>query len=125
MKTIIATKNAPAAIGPYSQAVKANGFVFVSGQIALDPSTGEFVPGGIQEQTRQAIINGQSILIEAGLGLEHVIKTTVFLADMKDFAAMNEIYAQFFDHDAPARSAVQVAELPRGARVEVELIAAE
>lgn len=125
MKTIIATKNAPAAIGPYSQAVKANGFVFVSGQIALDPSTGEFVPGGIQEQTRQAIINGQSILIEAGLGLEHVIKTTVFLADMKDFNAMNEIYAQFFDHDAPARSAVQVAELPRGARVEVELIAAE
>ena len=125
MKTVIATKNAPAAIGPYSQPIAANGFVFVSGQIPIDPATGAFVPGGIQEQTRQSLENGKAILTQAGLTLENVIKTTVFLSDIQDFAAMNEIYAQYFAADCPARSAVQVANLPKGALVEIEMIAAE
>ena len=125
MKKVIATTNAPAAIGPYSQAIAANGFLFVSGQIPIDPATGEFVPGGIQEQTRRSLENGKAILTEAGLTLDNVIKTTVFLSDIQNFAAMNEIYAQYFSADCPARSAVQVANLPKGALVEIEMIAAE
>lgn len=125
MKKVIATTNAPAAIGPYSQAIAANGFVFVSGQIPIDPATGEFVPGGIQEQTRQSLENGKAILTQAGLTLDNVIKTTVFLSDIQNFAAMNEIYARYFAAECPARSAVQVANLPKGALVEIEMIAAE
>ena len=125
MKKVIATTNAPAAIGPYSQAIAANGFVFVSGQIPIDPATGEFVPGGIQEQTRQSLENGKAILTQAGLTLDNVIKTTVFLSDIQNFAAMNEIYAQYFAAECPARSAVQVANLPKGALVEIEMIAAQ
>ena len=125
MKKVIATTNAPAAIGPYSQAIAANGFVFVSGQIPIDPATGEFVPGGIQEQTRQSLENGKAILTQAGLTLDNVIKTTVFLSDIQNFAAMNEVYARYFAAECPARSAVQVANLPKGALVEIEMIAAE
>ena len=121
----IQTENAPAAIGPYSQAIDSGaGLVFVSGQIPIDPSTGTFVPGGIREQTRQSLTNAQAILAAAGLGLENVVKTTVFLADMGDFAAMNEVYAQFFAAPYPARSAVAVKTLPKGALVEIECIAA-
>ena len=120
----IQTENAPAAIGPYSQAIDSGaGLVFVSGQIPIDPSTGTFVPGGIREQTRQSLTNAQAILAAAGLGLGNVVKTTVFLADMNDFAAMNEVYAQFFTSPYPARSAVAVKTLPKGALVEIECIA--
>lgn len=119
----IHTNNAPAAIGPYSQAIEVNGFVFASGQIPINPATGNFVEGGITEQTTQAITNAQNILKEAGTDLSHVIKTTVYLADMSDFAAMNEVYAKFFTEPYPARSAVAVKELPKGALVEVEVLA--
>ena len=120
----IQTEQAPAAIGPYSQAIDSGtGLVFVSGQIPIDPATGTFVPGGIREQTRQILTNAQAILAAAGLGLENVVKTTVFLADMNDFAAMNEVYAQFFAAPYPARSAVAVKTLPKGALVEIECIA--
>lgn len=119
------TTNAPAAIGPYSQAIEINGFVFASGQIPIDPSTGKFVEGGIKEQTRQALTNASHILEEAGTDLSHVVKTTVYLADMNDFAAMNEVYATFFKEPYPARSAVAVKDLPKGALVEVECIAAK
>ena len=120
----IQTDQAPAAIGPYSQAIDSGaGLVFVSGQIPIDPSTGTFVPGGIREQTRQSLTNAQAILAAAGLGLGNVVKTTVFLADMGDFAAMNEVYAQFFAAPYPARSAVAVKTLPKGALVEIECIA--
>ena len=120
----IQTDQAPAAIGPYSQAIDSGaGLVFVSGQIPIDPSTGTFVPGGIREQTRQSLTNAQAILAATGLGLENVVKTTVFLADMGDFAAMNEVYAQFFAAPYPARSAVAVKTLPKGALVEIECIA--
>ena len=119
------TTNAPAAIGPYSQAIEINGFVFASGQIPIDPSTGKFVEGGIKEQTRQALTNASHILEEAGTDLSHVVKTTVYLADMNDFAAMNEVYATFFREPYPARSAVAVKDLPKGALVEVECIAAK
>ena len=122
MKTIH-TNNAPAAIGPYSQAIEVNGFIFASGQIPIDPSTGNFVEGGIKEQTKQAITNAKNILKEAGTDLAHVVKTTVYLANMADFAAMNEIYATFFQHPFPARSAVAVKDLPKGALVEVEVLA--
>ncbi|EFI71159.1 MULTISPECIES: RidA family protein [Segatella] len=121
----IHTNNAPAAIGPYSQAIEVNGFVFASGQIPINPATGNFVEGGITEQTTQAITNAQNILKEAGTDLSHVIKTTVYLADMSDFAAMNEVYAKFFTEPYPARSAVAVKELPKGALVEVEVLAAK
>lgn len=121
----IHTNNAPAAIGPYSQAIEVNGFVFASGQIPIDPKTGNFVEGGIKEQTAQALTNAGNILKEAGTDLAHVVKTTVFLADMADFAAMNEVYATFFSQPFPARSAVAVKELPKGARVEVEVLAAK
>ena len=122
MKTIH-TNNAPAAIGPYSQAIEINGFIFASGQIPIDPSTGNFVEGGIKEQTKQAITNAKNILEEAGTDLAHVVKTTVYLANMADFAAMNEIYATFFQQPFPARSAVAVKDLPKGALVEVEVLA--
>jgi 2-iminobutanoate/2-iminopropanoate deaminase len=121
----ISTNNAPAAIGPYSQAIDSGcGLVFLSGQLPIDPATGAFPEGGIKEQTRQSILNAQAILQEAGLALSNVFKTTVFLADMGDFAAMNEVYAQFFSEPFPARSAVAVKTLPKGALVEIECIAA-
>ena len=119
----IHTNNAPAAIGPYSQAIEVNGFIFASGQIPIDPSTGNFVEGGIKEQTKQAITNAKNILKEAGTDLAHVVKTTVYLANMADFAAMNEVYATFFQQPFPARSAVAVKDLPKGALVEVEVLA--
>ena len=122
MKTIH-TNNAPAAIGPYSQAIEVNGFIFASGQIPIDPSTGNFVEGDIKEQTKQAITNAKNILKEAGTDLAHVVKTTVYLANMADFAAMNEVYATFFQQPFPARSAVAVKDLPKGALVEVEVLA--
>ena len=122
-KSIIATKNAPGAIGPYSQGIRANGFVFASGQIGLNPATGEFVKGGIVEQSRQALLNVQNVLEAAGSGLDKAVKTTVFLKDINDFAAMNAVYSEFFKTDCPARSAVQVAALPKGALVEIEVIA--
>ena len=123
MKTI-STTAAPAAIGPYSQAVEANGFVFASGQLPIDPSMGQFPEGGVKEQTRQSLLNAQAILREAGLELKNVVKTTVFLASMDDFAAMNEVYSTFFSEPFPARSAVAVKTLPKGALVEIECIAA-
>lgn len=119
----IHTDNAPAAIGPYSQAIEVNGFVFASGQIPIDPKTGNFVEGGIKEQTRQAIENASNILKAAGTDLSHVVKTTVYLDNMNDFAAMNEVYAQYFTQPFPARSAVAVEKLPKGALVEVEVLA--
>lgn len=119
------TNNAPAAIGPYSQAIEVNGFVFASGQIPINPATGEIVEGGIKEQTRQALTNASKIMEEAGLSLADVIKTTIFMADMNDFAAMNEVYATFFKEPFPARSAVAVKTLPKNVLVEVECIAAK
>ena len=123
MKEIIQTANAPAAIGPYSQAVRAGGFVFASGQVPLLPETMQFVAGGIAEQTEQVLRNLQAVLEAAGVGLEQVVKTTVFLADMEEFAAMNEVYGRFFAENPPARATVQAARLPRDARVEIEVIA--
>lgn len=119
----IATEKAPAAIGPYSQAINEGGLVFVSGQIPIDPATGAFVEGGITEQTTQSLTNLRNILAEAGTDMSHVMKTTVFLADIADFAAMNAVYAQFFNAPYPARSAVAVKDLPKGALVEIECIA--
>jgi 2-iminobutanoate/2-iminopropanoate deaminase len=124
VKQIVRTSDAPAAIGPYSQAVKVGGFVFASGQIPIDPQTGQFVPGGIAEQTEQVLRNLKAVLEAAGSSLDQVVKTTVFLADMNDFAAMNEVYGRYFSEDAPpARATVQAARLPRDARVEIEVIA--
>jgi 2-iminobutanoate/2-iminopropanoate deaminase len=123
VKQIIATERAPKAIGPYSQAVVAGGFVFASGQIPIDPSTGEFVEGGIVEQTEQVLRNVSNLLEAAGTSLARVVKTTVFLADMNDFAAMNETYGRFFSENSPARSTIQAARLPRGALVEIEVVA--
>ncbi len=121
----IQTDKAPAAIGPYSQSIDSGaGLIFVSGQLPIDPATGAFPEGGVKEQTRQSLTNARAILEMAGLGLENVVKTTVFLADMGDFAAMNEVYAQFFSAPYPARSAVAVKTLPKGALVEIECIAA-
>lgn len=122
-KKVLHTDKAPAAIGPYSQAIEVNGFVFASGQIPINPTTGEVVEGGIQEQTRQALTNASEVMKAAGLDLSHVVKTTVFMADMNDFAAMNEVYATFFSAPFPARSAVAVKTLPKGVLVEVECIA--
>jgi putative endoribonuclease L-PSP len=124
MKTQISSSKAPAAIGPYSQAIAANGFLFISGQLPIDPATGNFAEGGIRELTRQSLENVKSILAEAGLTLADVVKTTVFLADMSDFTAMNEVYAEYFTAPAPARSAVAVKTLPKGGLVEIEVIAA-
>lgn len=123
MRQIIQTEKAPQAIGPYSQAVVAGGFVFTSGQIPLDPLTGEFVAGGIAEQTEQVLRNLSQVLEAAGTGLDRVVKTTVYLADMSDFAAMNEVYGRHFQERPPARSTVQAARLPRDARVEIDVIA--
>ncbi len=120
----ISTQNAPAAIGPYSQAIEVNGFVYASGQLPIDPATGAFPDGGVKEQTRQSLLNVKAILEEAGLALSNVVKTTVYLADMGDFAAMNEVYSQFFAQPFPARSAIAVKALPKGALVEVEVVAA-
>ena len=123
MKKQINTSAAPAAIGPYSQAIEANGMVFVSGQLPIDPATGTFAEGGIKELTRQSLTNMKAILAEAGLTMDNVVKTTVFLQNMSDFAAMNAVYAEFFtEGQYPARSAVEVAALPKGALVEIETI---
>lgn len=121
----ISTQKAPGAIGPYSQAIQAGPFVYTSGQLPIDPATGAFPEGGIQEQTRQSLLNVQAILEEAGLSMSNVVKTTVFLADMSDFAAMNSVYAQFFAEPFPARSAVAVKTLPKQALVEIEVVAAK
>jgi len=121
---LIYTKNAPEPIGPYSQAVKANELIFTSGQIAIDPTTGEVIPGGIKEQTRQVLENLKAVLESAGSGIAHVLKTTVFLKDMNDFAQMNEVYSEYFRDSKPARSTVQVARLPKDALVEIEVVAA-
>ncbi|HEU4874187.1 MAG TPA: RidA family protein [Pyrinomonadaceae bacterium] len=123
MRERIQTENAPAAIGPYSQAIKAGGFVFASGQIPTDPQTGEFVAGGIAEQTARVLMNLQAVLEAAGSSLGQVVKTTVFLADMKEFSGMNEVYATFFPEPPPARVTVAAAGLPRDALVEIEAIA--
>lgn len=123
MKEIISTENAPGAIGPYSQAVKTNGMVFCSGQIPIDVATGEFVSNDVAAQTEQVLKNLSAVLEAAGTGLNNVVKTTVFLADMNDFAAMNEVYARYFSENKPARATVQAAGLPRGARVEIDCIA--
>ncbi len=120
---IISTKKAPAAIGPYSQAVRVGNLVFTSGQIPIDPATGAFAEGGIKEQTRQSLTNVKAILEEAGLTMSNVVKTTVFMADMSHFADMNAVYAEFFAEPYPARSAVAVKTLPKGALVEIEVIA--
>lgn len=120
---VLHTNQAPAAIGPYSQAVEVNGFVFASGQLPVDPATGVFAEGGIKEQTRQSLTNVSRIMEEAGLDLSHVVKTTVFLSDMDNFAAMNEVYSEFFKEPYPARSAVAVKTLPKNALVEIECIA--
>lgn len=122
-KEVISTDNAPAAIGPYSQAVKVNGTVFCSGQIPIDPASGEFVEGGVAEQSEQVFKNLIAVLEAAGATLEDVVKTSVFLADMNDFAAMNEVYGRYFSSNKPARATVQAAGLPRGALVEIECIA--
>ena len=117
------TDKAPAAVGPYSQAVEANGFIFASGQLPIDPTTNAFAEGGVKEQTRQSLTNARNVLASAGVDLSHVVKTTVFLSDMNNFAAMNEVYAEFFQQPYPARSAFAVKDLPKGALVEVECIA--
>lgn len=122
-KQIVQVENGPAAIGPYSVGVVAGGFVFVSGQLGLDPASGALVPGGVEAETRQAFTNLKAILEGAHSGLNAIVKTTVFLKDMGDFAKMNAVYAEFFSGDFPARSAVQVAALPRNAQVEIEAIA--
>ena len=123
VKQIIQTEHAPQAIGPYSQAVKAGGLVFASGQIPTDPQTGQFVSGGIEEQTEQVLKNLAAVLEAAGSGFDRVVKTTVFLLDMQEFAAMNGVYGRFFKVEPPARATVQAARLPRDARVEIEAIA--
>ena len=123
MKQTISTPQAPAAIGPYSQAIRVGNLLFTSGQIPIDPSTGVFVEGGIKEQTRQSLSNVQAILQKEGLSMANVVKTTVFMADMNDFADMNAVYAEFFAEPYPARSAVAVKSLPKGALVEIEVVA--
>jgi 2-iminobutanoate/2-iminopropanoate deaminase len=121
--TTISTPGAPRAIGPYSQGITANGFLFTAGQVGFDPASGELVDGGITEQTHRVLQNIRAILRAGGTDMEQVVKTTVFLVDMADFALMNEVYAEFFGDHRPARSTVAVASLPRGARVEIEAIA--
>ena len=124
MKQVIATTNAPQAIGPYSQAVVSNGFVFLSGQIPLDPATGMLVEGGIAEQTARVLENAKAVLEAAGSGLEQVVKTTVYLKDLGQFAAMNEVFAHYFPRNPPARAAIEAARLPRDVLVEIDAIAA-
>ena len=123
MKDIVLTDKAPKPIGPYSQAVKSNGFLFASGQVALDPRTNEFIGGDIRQQTERAMENLKAVVEAAGSNLHHVVKSTVFLKDMNDFAAMNEAYGKYFPAAPPARSTVQVARLPKDALVEIEVIA--
>ena len=123
MKRAITTSKAPQALGPYRQAISAGTFVFCSGQVPLDPETGELVPGDIGEQTKRVIENLRAVLAAAGAGLEHVVKTTVFLTDLGDFATMNRVYGDFFGQTPPARSTVEVSALPKGARIEVEAVA--
>ena len=120
---VISTKKAPVAIGPYSQAIQVGNLIYTSGQIPIDPETGVFVEGGIKEQTRQSLTNVKAILEEVGLTMSNIVKTTVFMADMNDFAEMNSIYAEFFTEPYPARSAVAVKTLPKGALIEIEVIA--
>ena len=122
---VINTKNAPAAIGPYSQAIEVNGFVYTSGQLPINPETGEFAGSDIKSQTEQSLKNVKAILEEAGLTMQNVVKTTVFLADMADFTAMNEVYSSYFSEPYPARSAVAVKTLPKAALVEIECVAAK
>ncbi len=124
MKQVISTSAAPGAIGPYSQAIKANGFVFVSGQLPIDPATGQFAAGGVAAQTQQSLENVKAILAQAGCTLENVVKTTVFLKDMNDFAAVNDMYGRYFTAACPARACFEVARLPKDALVEIEAIAA-
>jgi 2-iminobutanoate/2-iminopropanoate deaminase len=119
----IQTDHAPQAIGPYSQAIKANGFIFASGQIPLDPATMQIIDGGVQEQTERVLDNLKAVLEAAGSSLDRVVKTTVYLADMNEFAAMNEIYARYFGATKPARATVQVARLPRDVRIEIDVVA--
>ncbi|MFZ7128559.1 MAG: RidA family protein [Desulfobacterales bacterium] len=123
IKSIVSTPDAPAAVGPYSQAVKAGGFVFASGQIPLDPGTGALVGGDIRKEAHQALSNLRAVLEAAGSSMNHVVKATVFLTDMADFSDVNEVYAGFFDDAPPARACIAVAALPKGARVEVEAVA--
>ena len=123
MKQVISTPKAPAAIGPYSQAIRVGNLIYTSGQIPINPATGAFIEGGIKEQTRQSLTNVKAILEEAGTSMASVIKTTVFMADMNDFADMNAVYAEFFTEPFPARSAVAVKTLPKGALVEIEVVA--
>jgi 2-iminobutanoate/2-iminopropanoate deaminase len=123
MKKVVNTSKAPSAIGPYSQAIKANGFIFVSGQLPVVPTTGEFAVGGIAAQTKQSLENVKAILEQAGCALDDVVKTTVFIKEMNDFAVMNNMYAEYFTKDCPARACFEVARLPKDALVEIEVIA--
>ena len=123
MKKIIRTTDAPQAIGPYSQAVEANGFVFVSGQIPLDPKTGSLAPGGIREQMKQVMENGKAILAAAGCAMSQVVKATIYLRNIGDFAAVNEVYGSYFPAEPPARATVEVSRLPKESEVEIDLIA--
>lgn len=123
MKKVINSKNAPAAVGPYSQAIEVNDTVYISGQLPIDPATGNFPSGGVKEQTEQSFKNIKAILAEAGLTVNHIVKTTVLLADISDFGAMNEVYSAQFTGTFPARSAFAVKDLPKGALVEIEVIA--
>lgn len=122
MKHVLNTENAPKALGPYSQGIKAGSLIFLSGQLGLDPKTNDFASGGVTEQTRQALTNLENIIESAGSAMENVVKTTVFLQDMNDFQAMNTVYCEFFKSEPPARSTVQVAALPKGGLVEIEAI---
>jgi 2-iminobutanoate/2-iminopropanoate deaminase len=123
VKTVISTDRGPKAIGPYSQAIRANGFIFISGQVAFNPATGQLVEGDVAIQTARVLDNLKAIVEAAGSSLDHAVKTTVFLKDMNDFVAMNEVYARYFPQNPPARSTVEVARLPRDVRVEIDLIA--
>ena len=123
MKQVISTNQAPGAIGPYSQAIKANGFLFVSGQLPVVPATGQFAEGGVSGQTRQSLENVKAILAAAGCTLDDVVKTTVFIKDMNDFGVVNTAYAEYFTHDCPARACFEVARLPKDALVEIEVVA--
>ena len=123
MKKIIATTEAPAAVGPYSQAVRIGNFVFCSGQIPLDPKTAQIVEGDIKDQTRRVMENISAVLRAEGLGLENIVKTTIFLTDLGDFQTVNELYGSYFKSEPPARSTVQVSALPKGANIEIEVIA--
>lgn len=125
IKKIVATAHAPQAIGPYSQAIEANGFVFVSGQIPLDPKTGYLVPGDIREQTKQVMENGKAILASAGCGVDRVVKTTIYLKNIGDFAAVNEVYGSYFPTEPPARATVEVSRLPKDVSIEIDFIAAK